>query len=89
MLTPMSTWDISCQHGIFFKRPWVEKGKNVDRHWDYSSTWLKGIENIGTKAKNDKEYFPIDKKLVFETFCDLEPPRVNFLKILESQHQNQ
>ena len=30
--------------------PWVEKGKNVDRHWDYSSTWLKGIENIGTVA---------------------------------------
>jgi hypothetical protein len=23
--------------------PWVETGRDVDRHWDYSSTWLKEL----------------------------------------------
>ncbi len=55
--------------------PWVEKGKDVDRHWDYSSTWLKGIENIGLKAKKDNTYFPFGNKLVFEKFCEpIEQP---------------
>jgi len=36
--------------------PWVEKGKNVDRHWDYSSTWRKGIENIRTKGAISRAY---------------------------------
>jgi hypothetical protein len=55
--------------------PWVEKDKDVDRHWDFSSTWLKGIENIGLKAKNDKAYSPLRNNLVFETFCEpIEQP---------------
>jgi hypothetical protein len=37
MLTPMSTWDISCQHGIFFKRPCWEK--NAMLTWDVPC-WL-------------------------------------------------
>jgi hypothetical protein len=40
------------------EEPWVEKGKDEDRHWDYSSTWLKGIENIVSNAKKSNEYFP-------------------------------
>ncbi len=50
-------------------RTWIVTGTTQ------SSTWLKGIENIGTKAKKDKEYFPIGNKLVFETFFEpIEKP---------------
>jgi len=53
--------------------PWVEKGKDVDRHWDSSSTWLQGIEHIVLDAKNSPgplRYCPLDSDLVFDTFCE-------------------
>jgi len=54
--------------------PWVEQDKPVDRHWDYSGTWLNNIDKIGLNAHKSEvewqKYYPVDKDEVFKRFCE-------------------